>query len=286
MIDTTHYSRQALVDALAALASSGLLFVEQEPKGKWVRYALIDRTTCTGPYAREDGRQVIDLLHVPAHPLPEYGLKSRPREESLYRSKMQTKDGLNSRLSWSKIETKDGLKCRTREVAQPAPEQAPESPLDSVDKRDTIDSLTSGETTPSGAQQPAYSQPTPYAVADTGQAHLVAARPAPRREWKRDPLWDKAVELFHQPMGGELKDWRYNIVPELHRQGITPEQLQQAALRYRREHPTWNYSFKAVFNHLGELLTSSQSAPGPSLSATYQYAPAVPAYMQPRKGAN
>ena len=93
------------------------------------------------------------------------------------------------------------------------------------------------------------------------------------------------MELFHQPMGGELKDWRYHLMPELHRQEISPEQLQHAAERYKREHPTWNYSFKAVFNHLGELLTSPQSTPGPTLAAVYQYAPAVPAYMQPSKGA-
>ena len=32
MIETTHYSRQALVNALAALASSGVLYEEREPK--------------------------------------------------------------------------------------------------------------------------------------------------------------------------------------------------------------------------------------------------------------
>src|SRR5262249_34557381 len=36
MLEATHYSRQALVDALAALASWGVLYVEREPKGKWV----------------------------------------------------------------------------------------------------------------------------------------------------------------------------------------------------------------------------------------------------------
>ena len=90
------------------------------------------------------------------------------------------------------------------------------------------------------------------------------------------------MELFHQPMGGELKDWRYNLVPELHRQGISPEQLQQAAQRYKREHPTWHYSFKAVFNHLGTLLTPPKAATQTS-TAPYRYAPAVPAYLQPRK---
>jgi hypothetical protein len=263
MIETTHYSRQTLVDALAALACSGVLYEEREPRGKWVRYALVDHTTCTGPYTREDGRQVIDLLHVSAYLLPEDGLKSRPREESLYRSKMQTKNSLN---------------FRPLEAAEVAPVQAPEVPLDYVDKRDTKDSFVYGAL-PSVARHSAQHQPTP-AAADTGQLHPVAARPALKGERKRDPLWDKAVELFHQPMGGELKDWRYNIVPELHRQGISPEQLQQAAMRYRREHPTWNYSFKAVFNHLGELLTSSQSAPAPTLAATYHFAPAIPVYQQ------
>jgi hypothetical protein len=112
---------------------------------------------------------------------------------------------------------------------------------------------------------------------------VAAARLAPKGEQKRDPLWDMAAELFHQPMGGELKDWRYNLVPELHRQGITPEQLQQAAMRYKREHPTWNYSFKAVFNHLGELLAPAQSTPVPTLAATYHYAPAIPAYQQSKE---
>ena len=285
MIETTHYSRQALVDALAALASSGVLYEEQEPKGKWVRYALVDRTTCTGPYAGEDGWQVIDLLHVPAYPLPERGLKSRPREASLYRSKKQTEDGLKSRPSWFKKQTKNGLHFRPREAAQPAPAEAPEALLDYVEKRDTKDPFAQRETSPRSAQHSSHSRPAP-ATADTGKTSpAAAARPGPERERKRDPLWDKAVELFHQPMGGELKDWRYNLVPELHRQGITPEHLQQAAQRYQREHPTWNYSFKAVFNHLGELLQSSQCAPGPTLSAAYQYAPAVPAYMQPRKEA-
>lgn len=284
MLEATHYSRQALVDALAALASWGVLYEEQEPKGKWVRYAIVDRTTCTGAYTREDGRQVIDLLYVPAYPLPEDGLKSRPREESLYRSKKQTRDGLKSRPSWSKIETKNGLHFRPREAAQPAPAQAPAASLDYGDKRDTRDPAGQGETAPRGAQQPSRSWPELDASADTGQPRqMAAARPAPKGERKRDPLWDKAVELFHEPMGGELKDWRYNLMPELHRQGITPEQLQQAAQRYRREHPTWNYSFKAVFNHLGELLNSSKSTPAPTLAATYHYAPTIPAYQQ-RKG--
>lgn len=286
MLETTHYSRQALVDALAALASSGVLYEEREPRGKWVRYALVDRTTCTGPYTGEDGHQVIDLLNVPAYPLPEHGLKCRPREESLYRSKKQTTDGLKSRPSWSKMQTKNILNFRPHEAVHPAPEQAPEARLDYGDKRDTKDSFVRGALPPSGARHSSQYQPTP-AAAVTGQPHPVAAaRPAPKGERKRDPLWDTAVVLFHQPMGGELKDWRYNIVPELHRQGITPEHLQQAAQRYRREHPTWNYSFKAVFNHLGELLTLPQSTPGPTLAAAYHYAPAVPAYMLPGKGAN
>ena len=121
MIDTTHYSRQTLVDALAVLASWGVLYAEREPRGKWIRYALIDRTTCTGPYAGEDGRQVIDLLHVPAYPLPEHGLKSRPREVSLYRSKKPNKDD---------------LKSRPCEATQPAPGVMPEAPLDYGERRD------------------------------------------------------------------------------------------------------------------------------------------------------
>ena len=130
MIDTTHYSRQALVDAVAALASSGVLYEEREPTGKWVRYALIDRTTCMGPYATEDGRQVVDLLNAPAYPPPEHGLKSRPRKESLYRSKLQTNDGLTNR-------DHHGLKAdqgRSKILDHarplwPAPEQTPDAPL-------------------------------------------------------------------------------------------------------------------------------------------------------------
>jgi hypothetical protein len=183
------------------------------------------------------------------------------------------------------MQTKNGLNFRPREAAQPASEQVPEALLDYVDKRDTIDSFAQGEPQPGGASRPSHSQPVLFASADLGNPDpSMPSEPAPKRERKRDPLWDTAVELFHQPMGGELKDWRYNLVPELHRQGISLEQLRQAALRYRREHPTWNYSFKAVFNHLGELLTSSQITPVPTLAATYQYAPAVPAYMQPGKG--
>lgn len=125
-----------------------------------------------------------------------------------------------------------------------------------------------------GSLFPAVKQPLPIAP----QQQEEPTPELPKKPRKADPLWDKAVQLFHQPMGGELKDWRYNIVPELHRQGITPEQLETATQRYKREHPDWHFSFKAVFNHLGDLLKASQPASAPSLATAYHYG--TPAYLQ------
>lgn len=251
MRETTHSSRQGQVDVLAALAYSTR---SRSPGASGSATRSLPARPARACMAGEDGRQVIDLLHVPAYPLPERGLKSRTT-----RGIALSVSNLDER--WSQIEDH-------APAAQSAPGQALEAALDDVEKRDTIGPLAQEETPPSGAHHPAHGRPASFAAVETGQpCPVAAARPAPKHERKRGPLWDTVVGLFHQPMGGELKDWRSNIIPEVHRQGITPEHQHQAARRYRREHPTWNSSFKAVFNHQGELLKSSQSAPVPTLAA-------------------
>ena len=57
MLEHTRYARQTITDALANLVGWGVLYEEREPDRRYVRYALVDLTACSGPYA--DGRELL-----------------------------------------------------------------------------------------------------------------------------------------------------------------------------------------------------------------------------------
>ena len=74
----------------------GVLYEEREPDRRYVRYALVDLTACSGPYADGQGAARIDLLEHPAYTIPETSLKTRPMTTSRYQSKKQTDSRLSS----------------------------------------------------------------------------------------------------------------------------------------------------------------------------------------------
>ena len=155
MLEHTRYARQTITDALANLVGWGVLYEEREPDRRYVRYALVDLTACSGPYADGQGAARIDLLEHPAYTIPETSLKTRPMATSRYQSKKQTDSRLSSGNHQSKNQTDISLKTdknrskkqtdislKSRPVAtdQPAPEAARASSLDTLEKRDTEES--------------------------------------------------------------------------------------------------------------------------------------------------
>ncbi len=65
------------------------------------------------------------------------------------------------------------------------------------------------------------------------------------------PLHDMAVTLFGKPMGLTALNWADHL-EELGDRPVTAEQLAKASAWYRREHPTWNHSLRAITNHYHE----------------------------------
>jgi hypothetical protein len=136
MLEHTGYARQTISDALANLVSWGVLYEEREADRRYVRYALVDLTTCSGPYEHASGTRCIDLLEHPAYLIPETSLKSRTVATSRYQSKKQTDISLKTEKNRSKNKTGIGLKSRLVASDQPAPGAAPATPLDYVKRRD------------------------------------------------------------------------------------------------------------------------------------------------------
>jgi hypothetical protein len=135
MLEHTRYARQTITDALAHLVGWGVLYEERESDRRYVRYALVDLTACSGPYADGQGARCIDLLEHPAYPIPETSLKSRLVGTSRYQSKKQTDISLKTDNNRSKNKTDISLQSRPVATDQPPPEAAGASSLDNVDKR-------------------------------------------------------------------------------------------------------------------------------------------------------
>lgn len=73
-----------------------------------------------------------------------------------------------------------------------------------------------------------------------------------------DALYYKLVDIFGKPLGGAKHYWHQTVLPGLREDGITPEQLEQAAKAYKERYASKGLAFtvKAVFNNLSDLLSA------------------------------
>lgn len=254
----TGASKPSVLKALDELARLGLIYEELEDpehRDSAIRYGILAEPG-QGVVTEEDGRLYVQLLGgwyevEPARLIQRSHVGGKetlpPQNEPGGKETLP----MRSRNFTTPVKKIDHLRKKTLppQNQQPAPQQGSQGASSPYSNREYRES--NRESAPAIAERGEQGQLFPIAKP---QQDTPAVQNDSKKSHKRDLLWDKAVELFHQPMGGEIKNWRYNIVPELRKQGITPEQLEAAAIRYKREHPTWHYSLKAVFNNLGDLI--------------------------------
>lgn len=79
------------------------------------------------------------------------------------------------------------------------------------------------------------------------------------------PLHEMALSLFGKPMGLPALNWA-DYIEELGDRPVTAEQLEAASVWYKREHPTWHHSLKAVTSHYHEFEQAIQKGAGRGIS--------------------
>ena len=270
-------SNRAVQEGVDRLVNAGILYQEREPDTKNIRYALIDATNPISFLTeQEDGSMTIWLLGGVPYAIPEGVLLFSTLKFSGKCTKKEYARVLKSSTRCTKKAYTPVAESSTSPSCQPAQNTAPSAPRESY--REIPERRESKVASPasSHSQEPRGTSAvrSVWLSEKAEQETLLdapAQAPTPPKQRKPDLLWDKAVALFHQPMGGEVKNWRYTIIPELHRQGITPEQLAAAAKRYKEKYPKLTYSLRAVFNNLGELLDVA-AAPVTGLASAYHFA--------------
>jgi hypothetical protein len=215
MLEHTGYARQTISDALTVLVSWGVLYEEREADRRYVRYALVDLTTCSSPYTDAQGTARIDLLEHHAYSLPETSLKSRLVATSRYRSKKQTDSrpasgnnqsknktdiSLKTDKNRSKKQTDISLKSRLVASAQPAPEAMRAAPLDYVKIKDKEEEHTQRPpvcthvqkkqaAAPSSSSEPRTEPPGAGASADEAALTLLSEGACLLHELRKSPGW-------------------------------------------------------------------------------------------------
>lgn len=140
------------------------------------------------------------------------------------------------------------------------------------------------------------------AVAPQAKPEKISAAHKPAKPREPNPYWEALAEVFgYRPQGKTECDKWGTAISQIRDKSIdppvSPEEMKELFAVYKRAHPTWEFTIFVLGGRIGDLrklakLSPEQQRPpnaAPAravVAASYQYAPAVPAYKQPTKGAD
>ena len=152
---------------------------------------------------------------------------------------------------------------------------------------------------------PSHSQPPlmeaePIADQAKPPRRLPAARP-PAKPREPNPHWEAMAEVFgYRPQGKTECDKWGTAISQIRDKSIdppvSPDEMKELFAVYQRVHPTWEFTPFVLSGRIGDLrkwakLPRDKQRPASATparaavtsGAPLQYAPSIPAYMQPNK---